>query len=424
MKTAQTRFQRLHDTADFEKHHLNNGITVWLQKPNVVTDYKGYLSVFFKNVGSANDPKGLEGLAHFLEHMLFRGSYKHESEAELKKPIIENGGSINACTSNEFTEYYIEIAQQYFLQALETLHGLVFEPVLNSDHVLLEQQIILREISKDKLSGKSLIERHENDFLLDKKNSMRHHPLGYPSSINKIGVNELSDFYKQYYHASNANIICGGSFSQISEVVRLLEDAFGAISSGVKSEMVQCGEDRMKSGRKIFTDKRYGMDMLDMAYVFPYMPFAEREPLQSLIDMLAGDELSPFVIEMREKRGLTYHVNAGTIANRRNCYAGFKCEMDSTNFTLACNLFLEVLAGLNESCIEKYFIKSNLKRLSAFKSPIKTCKYLVHEIMISGRPYSYRESEAIEDAIGIEDIIAWRDKLLGMEPLVLEFRKK
>ena len=91
--------RRLHDTSQFERQQLSNGITVWLQKPSIVTDYKGYLSIFFKNAGSASEKEGSEGLAHFLEHMLFRRSLCCNSESELVAPITENGGIYNGRTN-------------------------------------------------------------------------------------------------------------------------------------------------------------------------------------------------------------------------------------------------------------------------------------------------------------------------------------
>lgn len=424
MKKAQVKLQRLHDTADFEKNQLRNGIVVCLQKPTVITDYEGYVSVLFENVGSANDPKGFEGMAHFLEHMLFRGSYKCESEAELKRPIVENGGEVNARTNREYTEYFVKIAQQYFTQALETLRAIVFEPVFKSEHVSLECQIILRELSEKKLFGKYLMEQHVTDFVLGNGDPLRHRVFGYPSAIKAIGAEVLNDFYEQYYHAGNAIIICGGSFSLIPNVMELLENTFGAIPSGVKSDMIYSAGYKMMSGEKIFIDKRYGMDLISTAYIFPQMPYEEYKPLQQLFDLLVGDSLSPLVIEMRENRGLTYNINADTSSTRRMCVSVFECEIDSLNFPIVSKLFLEALAGLDEARIERHLSKNKKKRLRNFMSPVDSCEYLAKEILSLGRPYSYREMEVVEDAIKPADIFAWRDKLLELEPLVLEFRKR
>ncbi|PUZ54490.1 hypothetical protein GQ55_5G136200 [Panicum hallii var. hallii] len=103
-------------------------------------------------VGSFSDPEGLEGLAHFLEHMLFYASEKYPGEDEYKKYITEHGGSCNAYTSSETTNFYFDVNVDNFEEALDRFAQFFIKPLMSQDAVLREIKAVDSEHKKNLLS--------------------------------------------------------------------------------------------------------------------------------------------------------------------------------------------------------------------------------------------------------------------------------
>lgn len=103
-------------------------------------------------VGSFSDPEGLEGLAHFLEHMLFYASEKYPGEQEYTKYISEHGGSSNAFTSSETTNFYFDVNVDNFEEALDRFAQFFIKPLMSQDAVLREIKAVDSEHKKNLLS--------------------------------------------------------------------------------------------------------------------------------------------------------------------------------------------------------------------------------------------------------------------------------
>ncbi|KAL0339659.1 UNVERIFIED_CONTAM: Insulin-degrading enzyme-like 1, peroxisomal, partial [Sesamum radiatum] len=89
-------------------------------------------------VGSFSDPEGLEGLAHFLEHMLFYASEKYPLEDSYSKYITEHGGSTNAFTSSEHTNYYFDVNPDCFEEAMDRFAQFFIKPLMSADATMRE----------------------------------------------------------------------------------------------------------------------------------------------------------------------------------------------------------------------------------------------------------------------------------------------
>uniref|UniRef100_A0A453FNW9 Insulin-degrading enzyme n=2 Tax=Aegilops tauschii subsp. strangulata TaxID=200361 RepID=A0A453FNW9_AEGTS len=103
-------------------------------------------------VGSFSDPEGLEGLAHFLEHMLFYASEKYPGEQDYTKYISEHGGSSNAFTSSETTNFYFDVNADNFEEALDRFAQFFIKPLMSQDAVLREIKAVDSEHKKNLLS--------------------------------------------------------------------------------------------------------------------------------------------------------------------------------------------------------------------------------------------------------------------------------
>ncbi|KAL8489554.1 hypothetical protein ACS0TY_025459 [Phlomoides rotata] len=164
-------------------------------------------------VGSFSDPEGLEGLAHFLEHMLFYASEKYPQEDSYSKYISEHGGSTNAFTSSEHTNYYFDVNPDGFEEALDRFSQFFIKPLMSADATTREIKAVDSENQKNLLSD---IWRMNQ---LQKHLSVKNHPYHKFSTGNwetleirpkERGVDtrqELLQFYKEYYSANLMHLV-------------------------------------------------------------------------------------------------------------------------------------------------------------------------------------------------------------------------
>lgn len=425
MKIESDKIRRLWDTAQFTQHKLSNDINVWIQKTAISINYTGYLSIFFKGVGSANDPYGYEGLAHFLEHILFRKDAKNFPPNESVESIMQKGGRVDALTGPDCTTYFAEIDQSNFLQAAQMLYSIVNEPNFDSADIDIERGVVLQEIRDNRIVGAKLKNQHIRKALYGKNNPYLHHPAGYPRAVQRIAQEDLIKFFDRYYHTGNANIVCGGSFSDIPNVLEILEKVFAKMRSGVENPIIEYPPIRKKSGYHKFKDTRYKNDGLSLSYLFTdNIPWEKTFPLKILTSAMGYDLLSPLWINIRKKRGLAYGLSPGFSYSKGLITAGFGCSTPSTHFEDINNIFLETLSEINEEYLVQYLQKSKRKRLEEFQEPVGACRDLSNELINYGQPYSFSQYEDLMDAVEIQEILNWRDKLLNMEPLIFEFTRK
>lgn len=136
--------QSPNDPRQFEYLKLSNGLAVLLVHQ---ADSEKSAAALTVNVGHFDDPADREGLAHFLEHMLFLGSRAYPQAGELQQFISEHGGSHNAWTGTEHSQFYFDIEQQHFAAGLSRFAAMFSEPLFSSDYVEKERQSIEAEFS-------------------------------------------------------------------------------------------------------------------------------------------------------------------------------------------------------------------------------------------------------------------------------------
>jgi predicted Zn-dependent peptidase len=127
----------------YKHERLDNGLDVILvQRESMMS-----ASILFGvKVGSAMENESIAGISHLIEHTVFRGTEKRNS-VQIKNPIEEVGGELNAFTSKNFTVYFSKIPTTKVSEAIDILSGLVFEPKFRSEDIEREKSIILEEIA-------------------------------------------------------------------------------------------------------------------------------------------------------------------------------------------------------------------------------------------------------------------------------------
>ncbi len=183
---------------------LENGLTVLIKPvPNKVVTVDVWV-----NTGSANELDSNNGISHFLEHMLFKGTPKY-GVGDLDKVIMGVGGVWNAGTSKDYTHYHVTVAAPYFDEALDALSDMVQNALIDAGEFDREKQVILEEYRRKQDSPYGVLYDELYDACFS-AGPYRRSVLGTFESISALNRNDMYDYYCRYYTPENMVLLVAG----------------------------------------------------------------------------------------------------------------------------------------------------------------------------------------------------------------------
>ena len=267
-----------------ETFTLANGMQVVVIPDNrapVVTQMVWY------RVGAADEPKGQAGIAHFLEHLMFKGTEKIPP-GEFSKIIKKNGGEDNAFTSQDYTAYFQSIAKDRLALAMELEAERMQNLQLTDPQVLPERDVIGEE-------RRSRIENDPASLMAEQINAALYtaHPYGKPvigwmSEVEKLTRQNALDFYRTYYTPQNAILIVAGDVTA-DEVRPLAEKYYGTLANTANPPpRMRTPEPAPLAARRVsMTDPRVSVATLQRTYIAPSYRMAKGKPTAEALDLLS-----------------------------------------------------------------------------------------------------------------------------------------
>ncbi|MCC6575496.1 MAG: insulinase family protein [Planctomycetes bacterium] len=212
---------------DVSEYNLENGLKlIVVNRPGVpiVSSYVYY------NVGSADEVPTKSGMAHFLEHMMFKGSRNYK-KGEIDQICARNGGSNNAATSNDFTRYFINLPKSRYVEALKIEADRMRDLTLDGAEFDAEKKVVQSEsdINADN-PGAQLWERMEAVLFSD-GHPYAHPTLGWPQDVQDTSRRDMREFYDRWYRPDNATIVLAGDITG-DEAFPIIKELFGKIPRG------------------------------------------------------------------------------------------------------------------------------------------------------------------------------------------------
>jgi zinc protease len=273
---------------------LDNGLDVVVipdHRAPVVTHMVWY------RVGSADEAAGQSGIAHFLEHLMFKGTDKHPTGA-FSQRVSAIGGEENAFTTYDYTAYFQRVAKENLGEMMEFEADRMTGLVLTDAAVATERDVVINERrdrtdkNPDALLGEAL-----------QRMLYRNHPYGRPvigwmHEIEALDRSTALAFYKRYYTPNNAILVVAGDVTP-EEVRSLAEDTYGKIAARPDAVRIPRPEEPPAVGATTVTvrDARVREPQIQQAYVVPSVMTAEgreAEALSVLAEILGGNSTSRF----------------------------------------------------------------------------------------------------------------------------------
>ncbi|WP_454610075.1 M16 family metallopeptidase [Labrenzia sp. MBR-25] len=251
---------------NLESFTLDNGLQVVVipdRRAPVVTHMIWY------KVGSADEPEGQSGVAHFLEHLMFKGTHDHPN-GEFSKMVADRGGQENAFTSTDYTAYFQKVAKQH-LPLMMTLEADRMENlVLTDDVVTPERDVVLEE-------RRMRVDSEPGSRLQEALNSITfvNHPYGSPvigwqSEIEALNKEAAIAFYDRFYTPNNAVVVIAGDVD-VDAVHKLAEETYGKVARRAEpGERVRPAEPPLAGERRIaVSDPRVRQESLSQTWIVP-----------------------------------------------------------------------------------------------------------------------------------------------------------
>ena len=283
----------------YQKTVLKNGI-------RVVSETIPYMRSFSIGIwiitGSRDEDSDENGISHFIEHLIFKGT-KSRTAHDIAKEIDSVGGILNGFTEREYTCFHAKVLDQHWPLAIELLSDIFLNSIFDFNEIVRERNVVLQEIK--------MVEDTPDDYIHDLFSQVfwEGHSLGYPvlgkkEHVSSFGRETICRYFDDHYRSNQLVISIAGSFDH-EKVIRQIEDTFGGLG------------ERIKAGKGISPEPKPGIgvfprDLEQVHLCLGTEGISQTHPMRFagyVLNTLLGRGMSSYLFqEIREKRGLAYSV--------------------------------------------------------------------------------------------------------------------
>jgi len=379
---------------------LDNGITIITEN---VPHVKSFSLGFWITSGSRDETDQTNGISHFIEHMVFKGTNKRTSR-KISDEIESVGGYLNAYTSKELTCFYVRGLGKHAEKSFEVISDMLQNSVFKDNEIKKEANVILEEL-KD-------VEDTPEDFIFDKfeeviysGNSLRYPILGNEESIFSFTHEILKDYACLRYNAKNLYIVAAGSIEH-NKIIEYAEKYLTNLKVGEKIERYPL---QLTSCKNVFLNKKIAQIHFLMGKTTVGYKSEERVKLNVLSNLLGETSSSRLFQRLREKNGISYQINSFLNSFSDISTIGVYLSTNEKNIEKAYNLIIEEFKKLREKPVGK----NELNRVKEYlkgsywmglESMSNRASRMAHSYINFGRIKNSDETIKSIDSVTIEDI--------------------
>jgi len=307
------------DAYSYRYMELENGLKVMLVRTPEADKASAALSV---NVGSMDDPEGREGLAHFLEHMLFLGTEPFPEPDQYQQFIKQNGGSHNAFTSYAQTTYFFDVDNEQLSGALERFAPFFISPTFNEAYVDREKNAVHAEYSANlKEDGRRIFSAQK--MAMNPEFTFSNFSTGNLDTLSDRDDSKIRDelitFYKTHYSSDRMTLVIAGDYEL---------DQLGNKARNLFSDIPKRDVHFERPDVSVFVPEQLPLDMYikpvkeirELRFTFPLPEIIsqyQHKPVQ-LLSNLIGHEGDGSILALLKKKGWAESLSAGRSLSTRH----------------------------------------------------------------------------------------------------------
>jgi predicted Zn-dependent peptidase len=390
------------------KYQLKNGLRVMIE--SIPTCRSVSFGIWVKT-GSRYEDLDNNGISHFVEHMMFKGTDRHSAK-DIADRFDGIGGNVNAFTSKEYTCYYAKVLDQHLPIAVDILSDMFFNSQLADTELAKEKNVILEELS--------MYEDTPDDTVHDLASRAAHkdHPLAYSilgtvERLNLMKSQDLRQYMDERYSIGNTVISVAGNIGE--EVLELLEQHFGQFNVVGKESSLTVPKFHSQA---LFHRKKTEQNHLCLTFPGCSIAAPNLYAMILLNNTIGGGMSSRLFQEIREKRGLAYSVYSYHSSYADNglftVYAGTAPKQTQEVYDLTMELLGDIAsAGMSEAELfrGKEQLKGNL--ILSLESTSSRMNRLGKNELMLGRHYTLDEMLERIDQVSLTDVNAIMGTMLS-----------
>lgn len=379
---------------------LSNGLRVVTHRMEAVESVSLGMWV---HVGTRNERPEINGIAHMLEHMAFKGT-KRRSALAIAEEIEDVGGHLNAYTSREFTAYHATVLRGDETLAVDILADILQSSVFDEDELERERSVILQEIGQTNDTPDDVVFDHFQEIAFPDQPVGRS-VLGTTDLVSAMPREALQGYMDEHYSADRMVFSAAGNIEH-DAMVRLVETSFDQLSSGAP------GDKKGEPARYVGGEFREHRD-LEQAHLvlgFEGISFTDPDyyPLSVLSVVLGGGMSSRLFQEIREKRGLVYAIYTFAGSYRDSglfgIYAGTGEVEAGEVMDVVCDQLRDLAGTIGPGELKRARAQIRAGVLMSLESTASRCEQLARQLLALGREVPIKEIADRIEAVEVDDL--------------------
>lgn len=388
---------------NIETTRLKNGLTILTDK---MPDVRSITFGFFFRRGARHEPKELNGISHFIEHAVFKGTKKRNS-LQIAIETDRLGGNLDAFTMHEETGFAIKVVDKQLPQAFDLLADMLVNPIFDEKELKREQKVIIEEIKMTEDAPEEYLGEIFNEKLFP-EHALGLSIAGTPKTVRTFNREATANYHRENFNAANLIIAAAGNVEH-QQIVDLAEKFFG-----------QKREDRREKTEEKDTPKLFAPILikknknLEQAHLIIAAPFVDarsdrRYAADLLANILGGGTSSRLWQKVREEKGLAYSVGASA-AMYLDCgvfsiYAGTSPNQTEDVLDISIKELRDVVRnGVEAEELELMKEQSVASILLGLEDSATRAATLARLEMVHGRQISIEETIEKIESVSVDEI--------------------
>lgn len=377
---------------------------------------------FFVGAGGRYEKNPADhGAAHFIEHLLFKGTRKRPKAKMISEQINGVGGIVNAYTALDHTCFYIKLPKKHFALALDILVDILTDPLFEIDEIERERKVVVEEMNLYRDDPA----RHVYDMvgpLLWPNNPLKSNIIGDDESVGKMNRERILAYFNRLYRTNNIVISVAGNVRSVDTEKKVIELFSNYKSSvGDKYQLVDdCLSDKISS----FSNQSTNQTHLVVAGRAPSV-FQDDEPAFKVLNTLLGTGMSSrLYVGVREEKGLAYDISMTTSTfydtGSFEIYAGVKnIAVEQALRAIVDEIDIVVKSGTNKEELAKVKEQLRGRMIMSLENNSAVADMFGSQLIVADRTWSLDEILSTIDKVSIEDVLRVAQKYLAHDKLRL-----
>jgi predicted Zn-dependent peptidase len=403
------------------KETLPNGLTLLTES---MPDVRSVTVGVWLRRGSRNEPAAVNGISHFIEHLVFKGT-ESRTAREIALAMDSVGGQMDAFTSKEYTCFYAKVRDEHLAEAIDLLGDIVQHPRFDPVELERERQVVLEEIR--------MVEDTPDDLIYDlfAEASFPDHTLGRPiqgtaQTVSALTRRQLLGYFRRSYRPENMLIAAAGNLRH-AQLARLVRRAFAGLERGAARRRGGARRrPRPRPATVLVKRARRELEQVHLLMGLPAYPegHARRVPLYVFNTILGGTMSSRLFQRIREERGLAYSVFSALNGFADTGFLVIYAATSPQNADQVVRLVIDELRALRdrgpdpaELEVAREHLKGSL--MLALESTSSRMSNLARQEIYFGRQQGLAATLASVDAVSSEQVQRLAGELIGRQRLGL-----